>query len=57
VAGLLDVNVLVAIVVPEHEHHDLALAALRRSAAKTSFICCREATRSRRPRRPPAPRD
>jgi toxin-antitoxin system PIN domain toxin len=26
VAGLLDVNVLVAIVVPEHEHHDVALA-------------------------------
>ncbi len=25
-AGLLDVNVLVAIVVPEHQHHDVALA-------------------------------
>jgi predicted nucleic acid-binding protein len=26
VTGLLDVNVLVAIVIPEHEHHDAALA-------------------------------
>jgi len=25
VSGLLDVNVLVALVVPEHEHHDTAL--------------------------------
>jgi toxin-antitoxin system PIN domain toxin len=38
-AGLLDVNVLVALVVPEHEHHDIALAWYT-SEANRSWATC-----------------
>lgn len=38
-AGLLDVNVLVAIVVPEHEHHDAALGWYT-SEANQSWATC-----------------
>jgi len=39
VSGLLDVNVLVALVVPEHEHHDTALTWYA-STANHSWATC-----------------
>jgi toxin-antitoxin system PIN domain toxin len=39
VAALLDVNVLVALVVPEHEHHQVALAGYT-SEANQSWATC-----------------
>ena len=38
--ALLDVNVLVALLVPEHEHHGLAVAWFAREAASSGWATC-----------------
>jgi toxin-antitoxin system PIN domain toxin len=40
VAGLLDVNVLVALLVPEHQHHTLALNWFSSEAATEGWATC-----------------
>lgn len=38
--GLLDVNVLVALIVPEHEHHAVALRWFTTQATKDGWATC-----------------
>jgi toxin-antitoxin system PIN domain toxin len=40
VVGLLDVNVLVALFVPEHQHHELALNWFAMNAATSGWATC-----------------
>jgi predicted nucleic acid-binding protein len=40
VVGLLDVNVLVALFVPEHQHHELALNWFAATAATGGWATC-----------------
>jgi len=40
VVGLLDVNVLVALVVPEHQHHNLAAEWFGQEAARHGWATC-----------------
>jgi uncharacterized protein len=40
VVGLLDVNVLVALVIPEHEHHNLALNWYTTEAVEHDWSTC-----------------
>jgi predicted nucleic acid-binding protein len=40
VVGLLDVNVLVALVIPEHEHHNTALNWYTTEAVERGWSTC-----------------